>query len=348
MQVFYSSKTNRHSPKSFISRGKLIQSPERAERATILKSAVEKAGHRIVEILTENFQNTLDIHDEGYLRFLQSAWDQWSVLDERSEEIIPNVHPGRNMSASPNAIVSAAGHYQADTACPIGAGTWEGAKASADTVIAAATNLLKRYRDNEPEDFVYSLCRPPGHHAYADQAGGFCFLNNCAIAADFFIKQGLEKVAILDVDVHHGNGTQGIFYERSDVLTVSLHGNPSEYYPFFAGYKDEAGIGRGTNFNINYPLSKNTGNADYMKVLKVALKQIEAFAPQVLIIALGLDASVEDPLAYLSLTTEGFLVLGKLISSAELPTLFVQEGGYISAVLGENLVATLKGFEDNR
>ena len=150
------------------------------------------------------------------------------------------------------------------------------------------------------------------------------------------------------MDVHHGNGTQGIFYERSDVLTVSLHGNPSEYYPFFAGYKDEAGIGRGTNFNINYPLSKNTGNADYMKVLKVALKQIEAFAPQVLIIALGLDASVEDPLAYLSLTTEGFLVLGKLISSAELPTLFVQEGGYISPVLGDNLVATLKGFEDNR
>ena len=142
------------------------------------------------------------------------------------------------MSASPNAIVSAAGHYQADTACPIGAGTWEGAKASADTVIAAAANLLKRYRDNEPEDFVYSLCRPPGHHAYADQAGGFCFLNNCAIAADFFIKQGLEKVAILEVDVHHGNGTQGIFYERSDVLTVSLHGNPSEYYPFFAAYKD--------------------------------------------------------------------------------------------------------------
>ena len=201
MQVFYSPKTNKHSPKSFISRGNLIQSPERAERATILKSAAEKAGHRIVEILPQKSQNTLDIHDEGYLRFLQSAWDKWSVLNERSEEIIPNVHPGRNMSASPNAVVSAAGHYQADTACPIGAGTWEGAKASADTVIAAATNLFKRYRDNEPEDFVYSLCRPPGHHAYADQAGGFCFLNNCAIAADYFIKQGLEKVFLLVVPI---------------------------------------------------------------------------------------------------------------------------------------------------
>ena len=348
MKIFFSPKTQNHSPKTFISRGHVIESPERAERADILRTAAENAGHTITEIFSEHHHSALDIHDEAYISFLKNGWQQWSILDGSSDEIIPNVHPGRNMNANPSAIVSAAGYYQADTACPIGEKTWEGAKASADTVIAAAANLLDRHKNNEHENFVYSLCRPPGHHAYADQAGGFCFLNNCAIAANFFLKQGLTKIAILDVDVHHGNGTQGIFYERSDVLTVSLHGDPSEYYPFFAGYEEEVGLANGKNFNINYPLSRGTADIEYMRVLQKALGKIKDFKPQILIIALGLDASEEDPLAFLALTTKGFLELGKVIASAKLPTIIVQEGGYISPILGDNLTATLKGFEDNR
>jgi acetoin utilization deacetylase AcuC-like enzyme len=197
------------------------------------------------------------------------------------------------------------------------------------------------------EDAVYALCRPPGHHAYRDLAGGFCFLNNSAIAAAH-LRQKHERVAILDVDVHHGNGTQGIFYERPDVLTASIHADPAFYYPHVWGYAHERGAGTGLGANFNIPLPLKTGDDGYMHALKVAAKRIEAFAPGALVVALGLDASEHDPLAGLAVTTPGFRRIGAALARLGLPTVLVQEGGYLSDILGPNLTAVLAGFEEAR
>jgi acetoin utilization deacetylase AcuC-like enzyme len=193
------------------------------------------------------------------------------------------------------------------------------------------------------ERAAYALCRPPGHHAYADRAGGFCFLNNSAIAAQFLLPR-FGRVAILDVDVHHGNGTQGIFYRRADVLTVSLHADPRNFYPFFVGYAHERGDGDGLGYNINLPLPIGTGDDGYITALRGAARQLQAFAPGALVVALGLDAFERDPLKGLAITTPGFAAIGAEIARLGLPTVFVQEGGYLSEELGQNLASTLAGF----
>ncbi len=197
------------------------------------------------------------------------------------------------------------------------------------------------------EDAAYALCRPPGHHAYRDQANGFCFLNNTAVAAAH-LRQRHERVAILDVDVHHGNGTQGIFYDRADVLTVSIHADPAHYYPFVWGFAHERGEAAGLGANLNLPLPLGSNDDDYIRTLAVAERTLTAFAPGALVVALGLDASEHDPLAALAVTTDGFRRIGAAIARLGLPTVFVQEGGYLSELLGANLAAALAGFEQAR
>jgi acetoin utilization deacetylase AcuC-like enzyme len=198
------------------------------------------------------------------------------------------------------------------------------------------------------DPWCYGLTRPPGHHAYADMAGGFCFLNNTAIAAEHCLGRGAAKVAVLDVDVHHGNGTQGVFYRRADVLTVSLHGDPMAFYPFFAGYEEEVGEGPGRGFNLNIPLAQGTGDDAYLEHLADAMERITGFGPDVVIVAVGLDASEQDPLAFLSITTDGFRRIGQQLAALPAPVVLIQEGGYISPVLGDNLEAVLSGFATAR
>jgi acetoin utilization deacetylase AcuC-like enzyme len=190
---------------------------------------------------------------------------------------------------------------------------------------------------------AYGLCRPPGHHAYADMAGGFCYLNNVAIAAQF-MRRERARVAIIDIDVHHGNGTQGIFYERPDVFFASLHADPGNYYPFFAGYAEERGAGAGRGANLNLPLAHGSGDAAFLAALDDALAAIAGFAPEALLVSLGFDASAEDPLGILKVTTSGFAEAGRRIAARRLPTVLIQEGGYMSAVLGDNLAQFLAGF----
>ncbi|NQW11946.1 MAG: histone deacetylase family protein [Alphaproteobacteria bacterium] len=329
-----------HAPSAFISRGNRTANPEVPERAAIFRRAVTAAGHAVVASDDHGLGPIEAVHTADYLDFLRTAWSEWSALPDHAPEILPNVHPGRNMTIHPTHIVGKAGYYQADTACPIGAGTWDGAVASAQVALTAAT-LVQRGRAP-----VYALCRPPGHHAYADQAGGFCFLNNAAIAAQYLRSHGADRVTVLDVDVHHGNGTQGIFYRRADVQTVSIHGDPRAYYPFFTGYADEIGAGPGRGANTNLPLPRGTSDDGYLDTLEIAFAAIAAFRPDALIVALGLDASEHDPLAFLAVTTNGFRRIGERLGTAGLPTLIVQEGGYISDVLGDNLVAVLDGFEN--
>jgi acetoin utilization deacetylase AcuC-like enzyme len=187
---------------------------------------------------------------------------------------------------------------------------------------------------------------PPGHHAFGDLAGGFCFLNNAAIAAEWLLKAG-RRPAIIDIDVHHGNGTQGIFYERDDVLTVSLHADPIRFYPFFWGHAHERGEGAGLGFNLNLPMPRGTGDDDYLVTLDTGLERIAAFGADVVVVALGLDAHEDDPLKGLAVTTGGFARIGAALAGLGLPLLLIQEGGYLSQALGANLTSFLNGIQSS-
>ena len=219
-----------------------------------------------------------------------------------------------------------------------------GVLASANAALSAAKSVVSA-KDNT---VAYALARPPGHHAFADLAGGFCFLNNIAIASQYCLDQGANRVAIVDVDVHHGNGTQNLFYHRADVLTISVHGDPAHFYPFYAGYPEEQGVADGDGFNLNVTLPRGTGDVPYLERLDEVMDRVTLFRPDVLMVALGLDASAHDPLDFLGITTEGFRRIGAALGGLGLPSVLVQEGGYLSEVLGPNLTAALAGFEDAR
>jgi acetoin utilization deacetylase AcuC-like enzyme len=337
MQIVYSPDHEKHQPKSFIRRGVIAANPEIALRATSLLAAVRDAGHAVIAPDDFGPAPRAAVHTAEYLDFLATIHARWQTLPEASAEIVPNIHPGRHMARRPVGAVGIVGFHTADTACPIGAGTWEAAVASANVAVHTAALVL------EGAPVAYGLCRPPGHHAYADMAGGFCYLNNVAIAAQH-MRRTLARVAILDIDVHHGNGTQGIFYDRPDVFFASLHADPSDYYPFYAGYADERGAGAGLGCNFNLPLAHGSGDAAFLAALDRALAAIGGYAPEAILVSLGFDASEKDPLGVLKVTTAGFGEAAARIRSAGLPTVLIQEGGYMSPILGQNLARFLAAF----
>lgn len=327
----------KHDPQFFLVRGQVASSTEQPERAQRLLKGLADAGVSVSGAQDFGAGPRAAIHTPEYLDFLQCAWQQWQALPGTpSAEVIPNVHPQRYSATYPAHVVGRAGWHQADTACPIGEHTFEAACAAANTALTAASLVM------DGERAAYALCRPPGHHAFADMAGGFCFLNNTAIAAQHMLSR-YDRVAILDVDVHHGNGTQGIFYARRDVLTISIHCDPVAYYPYVWGHASERGAGPGEGYNRNLPLPADSGDDVFVQAVGQAAKLIQQFGADALVIALGLDASEHDPLRGLAVTTAGFGRIGKAISGLALPTLYVQEGGYLSDVLGQNLTAFLNG-----
>lgn len=343
MQVVYHSGHAAHDPRHFLVSGALQRSPEIPARAEVLRQAAEAAGHEIVAPQDHDLSPIAAVHTPEYIQFLENIYARWQRIDGSSAEVIPNVHPVTRGSASmemgyPASAVGQAGYHLADTACPIGPGTWQAAVGSASCAVEAAQRVAAGAR------VCYALCRPPGHHAFADMAGGFCFLNNAAIVAQWLSESG-RRVAVLDVDVHHGNGTQGIFYRRGDVLTVSLHADPARFYPFFWGHAPERGAGPGLGANLNLPLPRGTADDDYLAALDGALTRIRSFAADVLVVALGLDAFVGDPLAGLAITTAGFGRIGAAVAGLGLDSVLIQEGGYPSDELGDNLVSFLSGFE---
>ena len=341
MRILYTDKHALHDPQFFLARGERRPSPEQPERAGILFEAARAAGHEMLAARDFGLAPIAAVHTPEYVDFLQVAHREWRKLPGAGDEVIPNIHPGRRPASYPEGIVGRAGWHSADTAAPIGAGTWDAVYATAQVAVDAAQRVL----DGERE--AYALCRPPGHHAYADMAGGFCFLNNTAIAARH-LRLRHPRVAILDVDVHHGNGTQSIFYRAADVLTVSIHADPNHFYPFFWGHPQERGEGDGEGFNLNLPLPVGSGDAPWLDAGERALQRIRDYAPPVLVVALGLDASRSDPLQGLRITPEGFARMAAAIAALGLPTVLVQEGGYLGPELGENLAAFLDGFARGR
>lgn len=341
MKTVYSEKHAVHDPQTFFVRGVKQRSAEQPERAVCLLAAAKGAGHEIVAPKAYGIGPAASVHTPDYLDFLRIAARDWAKLADASAEVVPNVHPARYPATYPKALAGRAGWHQVDLACPVGRGTWGAALAASEVATTAADLVLGDARE------AYALCRPPGHHAYADMAGGFCFLNNTAIAAQR-LRSMHRRVAILDVDVHHGNGTQGIFYERADVLTVSIHADPANYYPYFWGHAHETGAGAGKGFNLNLPQPVGSGDGPWLAAGDAALARIRQFTPDALVIALGLDASESDPLQGLKVTGAGFHSMARKIAILGLPTVLVQEGGYLSDDLGRNLVQFLSGFEAGR
>ncbi|WP_069300078.1 histone deacetylase family protein [Neptunicoccus sediminis] len=338
MKAFFDDRQWHHDPKHFMSNGVVQPNPEQPARIEMLHSGAVSAGCRFEAPQDAGLGPIAAIHSPEYLTFLQNIYKRWQYIDGGGEEVIPNIHPANRSDSYPRSAVGQAGYHQADTACPIAEGTWEAAYWSAQSAISGADSLI------DGGQSAYVLSRPPGHHAFGDLAGGFCFLNNSAIAAERLRAKGLRP-AILDVDVHHGNGTQGIFYNRDDVLTVSLHADPERFYPFFWGHAHERGAGAGLGYNLNLPLARGTKDADFLKTLDSALARVQAFGADAVVIALGLDTYIDDPFKGLAVTTEGFGRIGAAVAGLGVPTLLVQEGGYLCDELGENLTSVLSGFQ---
>lgn len=341
MLTFYSPDTQKRRARTELDGGLLIEPYECPERVDIVINRVREA--RLGEICAPQvygLEPVRAVHDRGYVEFLETVWDDW-VAAGMQGEVIPHIWPGRRLRTDvvPRNIRGRVGHYALTAETSVTAATFDAAQASKDIALSAADHVIAT---GEP---AFGLCRPPGHHAAFDQYGGYCFFNNAAVAAQHALDGGMAKVAILDIDFHHGNGTQDIFYERDDVLFVSLHGDPHDEFPFFLGYADEVGRGAGEGFNINYPLASGTNYAQWARTLDDALDRIMAYGPEMLIVSLGLDTFEGDPISSFKLKSADFIDCGRRLRSADLPTTFLLEGGYAVAEIGVNAVNVLSGFD---
>jgi len=336
MRAFYHPQQDRHIPRTYLSRGQMRAPQEIPERTSRLLEGLHRLECEVAQPEDHGLAPISAIHDLGYLRFLESAYRRWKEIpDDWGDEVMSNI-----FVRSPNplkGILAESARYQADGSCPIGDGTWESAYWSAQSALSGADRLLAGDR------LCFALSRPPGHHARKDAAGGFCYLNNAAIAAQA-LRSKFARVAILDTDMHHGQGIQEIFYDRSDVLYISIHGDPTNFYPVVSGHEDERGVGEGWGFNINMPMPHGSSQDVFFYHVDQALAAIRLYAPEVLIVPLGFDIYHEDPQAKVAVTTEGFEQLAARIASLGLPTLVVQEGGYHLDSLASNLNAFFKGF----
>jgi acetoin utilization deacetylase AcuC-like enzyme len=335
-----------HSGRHEMYRGRLVPCNEVPGRLD--QVAAELQRRAIATLQVPNEPADLDVvlartHSPRYLDFLRGAWDEWLALDPAHAELdaLPSVWPGRGFRHEllPRSFAARMGLFSFDAGTPITAGAWPAARAGAACAIAAARSLGQGV-----ERSAFVLTRPPGHHAGTDFFGGYCFLNNAALAAQALRDAGAARVAVLDVDYHHGNGTQSIFYARDDVLTVSVHGDPSTEYPFFLGHADEAGIGAGEGFNLNLPLPRGSGVTVWREALRRALETVRTYRTQALVVALGVDTFEGDPISGFTLRSADFLQVGQAIGSLDLPTVLVLEGGYAVAEVGVNVANVLEGF----
>ncbi|MCO6049266.1 histone deacetylase family protein [Mesorhizobium sp. RP14(2022)] len=323
-------------------RGKRVPSFEGPRRAELVLARVKEAFglESVLERREFGLQPLLEVHDERMVSFLSDFWPRWSE-ENGAVDAFPNAWPPpRAHRRQTQRIGAELGRFCVDMSSPLMEGTWRAVSAGADVALTAQALVSAGDRA------AFALCRPPGHHAGRDYFGGYCFLNNAAIAAQSFIDQGASRVAVLDVDYHHGNGTQDIFYDRGDVLCVSIHADPTKEYPYYLGYADETGEGPGADANCNLPLPWGSDYATYGEALVAGVSRIKQFGAEAVVISLGVDTFESDPISRFKLRSDDFLYLGKTIAKLNLPTVFVMEGGYAVEAIGLNVVNVLSGFEN--
>lgn len=339
MNVYYSEAHRKHEPPFEVFDGGLrvpyLENPDRMDR--ILHALRGTDWAEVLEPINFGLGPIYAVHDKDYVDFLASSWTEWLATDSQDKStLLPSTFALRRYPQKPASLLGRAGYYMMDLSACIVEGTYEAARAAANCALSAAQAVA------DGEQVAFGLCRPPGHHAGKDYAGGYCFINNASVAANWLSAK--DRVALLDVDYHCGNGTQDIFYERDDVLTISIHADPNFEYPHFAGYAEERGKGQGLGFHHNFPLPAGTDDATYLSTLDGALELIREFKPVYLVVSAGMDIYADDPLGKIKVTTEGIIEIGKRISALDLPTVIVMEGGYNNDALGKNSTGFLGEF----
>ena len=338
-----------HEPPREVAGGREVPAFEVGARATSILAALEAdGGFEPRPPGSFGLEPILDVHDPGLVRYLETAWDEWRAGGTGGDSIVPDTfrHPAlRPVGAEwpePESPCGRVGYWTFDTATPIVEGTWQATRAAVDVALTAAAQVA----DGAP--VAYGLCRPPGHHAARDLFGGYCYLNNAAIAAQWLTRRTGAPVVILDLDFHHGNGTQAIFWERPDVIYASLHADPRGMYPYFTGYREEQGGGAGRGATANLPLPPGTDDMAYLAALDDALAWVSEHDAPTLVVSLGMDTYALDPIGSFKLTANGYTTMGRRVAELGRPTVILQEGGYHVADLGANVVAWLRGFASAR
>ena len=340
MLTIYAAVQHTHRPAYVVKQGQHSPSFDAPERIDSILAAIETRGlGPVIEPSDAGLERVRAVHDGGMVEYLATAYERQEAEANVSTPVFPTFFPPPGQRRRPGCFEGLKGFYCTNTGVPIDENTWKAALASAHCAVTGARVL------RSGESTVYALCRPPGHHAGPDFFGGYCYLNNAAIATQVLRENG-ERVAILDTDYHHGNGTQAFFYAEPDVWYGSLHIDPETDYPFFAGYADEVGVGAGEGTNWNVPLAPGTGQERYLSALEALLARLIVFGPQWLIVSAGFDTYINDPVGTFQLATAGFDEIGRRIRALNIPTLVVQEGGYGVPDLGRNVVALLKGLAD--
>jgi acetoin utilization deacetylase AcuC-like enzyme len=348
MQLFFNPTQLLHKPQKFMMAGRVAEPFENPDRVTMLSERLVAAGLTLVDPGDHGMAAIRAVHDTRFLAFLETAYAEWQKLPNAGPEVWPNIHPYRGTGADLDrteppvgGIVGQAGWYIGDMAVAMGEGSWKAAYASAQTAIAAANAVLTGH------DAAFGLCRPPGHHAYRDRACGFCFLNNAAIAAER-LRTRFSRVAILDFDTHHGDGTQAIFYDRGDVLVASTHTDPTAYYPFYSGFTGETGRGAGKGANLNVPLPVGADDDMYVQACMQLAKATLTFGAEAVVLSAGWDAHGDDPLSKLSVTSKAFTRIGKVFGQLKVPVVILQEGGYSLTAAGEAAPRFVEAFSAAR
>jgi acetoin utilization deacetylase AcuC-like enzyme len=336
MKVYYSEAHRQHEPPFEVFDGGLrtpyMENPDRMDR--ILNALRQTDWAAIAEPGDFGLDPIHAVHEKDYVDFLASCWAEWLASEaEDKTTLLPATFALRRQPQKPTSLLGRAGYHMMDLSACIVEGTYSAALASANCALSAAEAVA------QGERAAFALCRPPGHHAGKDYAGGYCFINNASVAANWLSARG--NVVVLDVDYHCGNGTQDIFYDRSDVLTISIHADPDFEYPYYAGYAHETGSGAGLGFHKNFPLEKGTDDERYLSALEEALALIRGFAPKHVVVSAGMDIYAEDPLGKIKVSTEGIGEIGRRISALNLPTVIIMEGGYNNEALGRNIVKFL-------
>jgi acetoin utilization deacetylase AcuC-like enzyme len=342
--VFASERQRQHDPEHEIESSALQAPFEHPGRADAIRAALA-ADERfmIAEPPPTGTEMIEAVHDPDLVRFLATAWDEYQQEVGPTHDVVPDVFAlaglrhGMPPAVEPKPVAARLGWWCFETTTPLTAGTYVAARAAVDCAVAATDAVLAGGR------LAYGLCRPPGHHATAALYGGYCFFNNAAVAAAHAARATGGRVAVLDVDYHHGNGTQQIFYERHDVAFVSLHADPARAYPYLTGHADETGTGAGLGATCNIPLPADVDDDAYLAALERALAVVEAADPALVVVSLGVDTYVEDPMCDLALTTDGFGRCGAAVASLGRPLVVLQEGGYAMDALGANVSAWLLG-----